>query len=500
MNSKKFYITTTLPYVNAAPHIGFALELAQADVIARHEASLRKEVFFNTGTDEHGVKIYRKAQEEGKTPQAFVDENAGKFRALADALGVNYTNFIRTTDAAHKAATAEFWKRCAANMGEDGKPDIYKAKYSLKYCVGCELEKTDSDLKDGRCPVHPGLTIEEREEENYFFRFSRYQKQLLELYDRQPDFVVPGHRLAEIRNFVGAGLHDFSISRLTEKMPWGIPVPGDETHVMYVWFDALVNYITAPGWPKDEENFHAFWGTQDAPNALQIAGKDNLRQQSAMWQAMLMSARLPSSRQILIHGFVLSGGEKMSKSSGNVIDPMALVQRYGADAVRYYLLREIPTTEDGDWSDARFKERYNADLANGLGNFVARVLALAAREKKIVRSHDVPKEVSARIQEVRKEVAAKIGEFRLHEALAALWNLIAFGDAYANAKEPWKIDDADIRAEVIFTLLSMVSEVEKMLAPFLPETAGKISASIARDGDTDTVKINRGPALFPRLE
>lgn len=500
MDKGKFYITTTLPYVNAAPHIGFALELAQADVIARSEASRNKEVFFNTGTDEHGIKIYRRAEEEKKKPQDFVDEYAEKFRALAKAMNVSYTNFIRTTDAEHKKAAAEFWKRCAANVNEKGESDIYRAKYRSKYCVGCELEKTDSELQDGHCPIHPKLKIEDREEENYFFRFSRYEKPLLALYEHYPDFVIPDFRLAEIKSFVGAGLRDFSISRLKEKMPWGVSVPGDSKHVMYVWFDALINYIATLGWPKDKEKFEEFWGKKESPNAFQIAGKDNLRQQSAMWQAMLMSANLPNSRKILIHGFITSGGEKMSKSLGNVIDPMEVIKKYGADPVRYYLLREIPTGEDGDWSETKFKERYNADLANGLGNFVARTLALAAREKKMVRAHDVPKEVFARIQETRKEVAGKVDAFRLHEALAALWGLITFGDEYANTKEPWKTEKEDIRVEVIFSLLSIVSEVGEMLKPFMPVTAEKILESIEWESETDTLKINRGAVLFPRLE
>ncbi|MBI2623430.1 MAG: methionine--tRNA ligase [Candidatus Liptonbacteria bacterium] len=507
MEQKKFYITTTLPYVNAAPHIGFALELAQADVIARHQASRNKEIFFNTGTDEHGIKIYRKAEEEGKKPQEFVDEYAEKFRALVEAMNVSYTNFIRTTDAEHKKAAAEFWKRCAANVNEKGESDIYKATYRTKYCVGCELEKSDSELENGRCPTHLTLAIEEREEENYFFRFSRYEKPLVELYNAYPDFVVPDFRLTEIQSFVKAGLRDFSISRLKEKMPWGVPVPGDSQHVMYVWFDALINYISTLGWPASAEApagkpapFYEWWGTREQPNAFQIAGKDNLRQQSAMWQAMLMSAGLPNSRKIFIHGFITSGGEKMSKTLGNVIDPMEVIRRYGTDPVRYYLLREIPTGEDGDWSEAKFKERYNADLANGLGNFVARVLALAAKEKKLERAHDVPKEFFARIQEVRKEVAGKIDSFRLHEALAALWELITFGDEYTNKKEPWKIKDEKIRGEVVFTLLSLMSEVGEMLVPFLPATAEKILASVEWKSGTDTVKINRGAVLFPRLE
>ncbi|MCR4327985.1 MAG: methionine--tRNA ligase [Patescibacteria group bacterium] len=498
--NKKFYITTTLPYVNAAPHIGFALELAQADVIARYQASLNKDVFFNTGTDEHGIKIYQKAQEQGKTPQEFVDENASKFRMLADILGVQYTNFIRTTDANHKVAAAEFWNRCVSNKNKNGEPDIYKAKYRVKYCVGCELEKTDSDLNEGRCLVHPSLTIEEREEENYFFRFSRYQKKLLELYDTHPDFVVPTHRLVEIRNFVAAGIHDFSISRLKEKMPWGISVPGDEAHVMYVWFDALINYITALGWPKDEDKFEEFWGVEGSPNAFQISGKDNLRQQSAMWQAMLMSAGLPSSRKILIHGFILSGGAKMSKTSGNVIDPAELIKKYGSDAVRYYLLREISTTEDGDYNEDKFKERYNADLANGLGNFTARVLALAAREKELLRPHDVPNVIFNEIKISRQAVTKKMEELRFNEVLVAIWELIAFGDAYMNKEEPWGIKEEGQRKKILFNLLSLLSEIAELIEPFLPTTAHKIIESMQWGEENESIKINRGPALFPRLE
>lgn len=498
--AQKFYITTTLPYVNAAPHIGFALELAQADAIARHQASQNKEVFLNTGTDEHGLKIYEKAKEEGKTPQEFVDEYAEKFRGLVEAMNVKCSKFIRTTEPEHKKAAAEFWKRCVANVNEKGESDIYKAKYETKYCVGCELEKTDSELIEGKCPIHPNLKIEEREEENYFFRFSRYEKPLLELYEECTDFVVPDFRLEEIRSFVSAGLKDFSISRLKAKMPWGVPVPGDPKHVMYVWFDALINYISTLGWPANEKTFTSYWGTKSSRSGFQIAGKDNLRQQSAMWQAMLMSAELPNSRKIFIHGFITSEGEKMSKSLGNVVDPMKVIGQYGADPVRYYLLREIPTGEDGDWSETKFKERYNADLANGLGNFVARVTALAAREKKIARAHEVPKEVFDRIKETRKDVSQKIEAFRLHEALASLWALITFGDEYVNQKEPWKMENEEERVEVIFTLLSILSEVGEMLKPFLPATAEKILASVEWQSEDDTIKINRGPALFPRLE
>ena len=322
MTGKKFYITTTLPYVNAAPHIGFALEIVQADVVARWKRLMGHEVIFNTGTDEHGLKIYKNALEEKKDPQAYVDENAAKFDSLKKGLNLSYTHFIRTTDPEHMKAAQEFWKRC------DSARDIEKKVYRVNYCVGCELEKTDSELTDGKCPIHPNLTLEAREEENYFFKFSKYGEKLLALYKDHPDFVLPATRLKEIETFVQGGLADFSISRLKSKMPWGVPVPGDETQVMYVWFDALINYISTLGWPKSGSDFETFWP------GLQIAGKDNLRQQSAMWQAMLLSAGLPPSKQIIIHGFITSGGQKMSKSLGNVIDPFEIVQTYGTDALR----------------------------------------------------------------------------------------------------------------------------------------------------------------------
>jgi methionyl-tRNA synthetase len=333
----KFYLTTTLPYVNSDPHLGFALELVQADAIVRSQKLLGKEIFFNTGTDEHGLKIYQKALAEGKDTQAYCDEFAEKFKNLLPALGVlPEIHFIRTTDKHHIAACQEFWKLVEKNGY------IYKAEYKVKYCVGCELEKTESDLnEEGQCLIHPHLKIEIREEENYFFKFSAFEKPLLELYEKYPDFVVPDFRFNEIKEFVKNGLKDFSISRKKEKMPWGVAVPGDESHVMYVWFDALINYISTLGWPGgmnyesgimnhgkesqgSSEEFGNFWGSKENPNALQIAGKDNLRQQSSMWQAMLMAAGLPTSRQIIIHGFINSGGQKMSKSLGNVAQGISL--------------------------------------------------------------------------------------------------------------------------------------------------------------------------------
>ena len=491
MEKKDFYITTTLPYVNASPHIGFALEIVQADAIARyHRGFLGENVVFNTGTDEHGQKIYRNAKEAGKDVTAYVDEKAAEFDKLRSALDLSYTNFIRTTDPHHVAAVEEFWKRC------DARGDIYKKNYQIKYCVGCELEKTESELVDGMCPIHPNLKIEVIEEENYFFRFSKYQKPLLDLYEKYPDFVLPPHRLTEIRNFVSAGLQDFSISRLKSKMPWGVPVPGDDEHVMYVWFDALVNYVSTLGWPEDQENFRRFWGTNEHPNALQVAGKDNLRQQSAMWQAMLMSAGLPTSRQILIHGFVNSNGQKMSKSLGNVVDPFDVVEKYGTDALRFWLLHDLVPFEDGDFTWDKFDKSYHANLANGLGNFAARVLTLGEGLGEM-KSREVSEDVAEKIDETKKKMTAALDEFKFHEALGAVWNLIGFGDGYVNDKKPWAASDHGEKEKAVFDLIAILDNVAAMIGPFLPGTAEKITKSIVwKEG---SVKTKRGELLFTRL-
>lgn len=486
-----FYITTTLPYVNARLHIGHALEFVQADVIARHHKKLGDNLFFNTGTDEHGQKIYEKALKEKKEPQVYVDKCAKEFKEILKALNIlPEVHFIRTTDEYHMTAAQEFWKRCEKNG------DIYKKNYQIKYCVGCELEKTDSELKDGICPIHPNLKIQIIEEENYFFRFSKYQKSLLELYDKYPDFVLPAHRLTEIRNFVVTGLQDFSVSRLKSKMPWGVPVPGDDTQVMYVWFDALVNYISTLGWPKDEKNFEEFWGTKENPNAFQIAGKDNLRQQSAMWQAMLFSAGLPSSRQILIHGFVNIGGEKISKSAGNTIDLFELTSRYGTDAVRFWLLREMSPFEDGDFTIDKFKESYNANLANGLGNFAARVLTLGSSLGKFI-APEVPNEISKEIESTKKITIDKLSELKFNEVISAIWNLISFGDNYINTNKPWAIEDLEKKKRIIFNMVVVLDNIAALLQSFLPETSLKITENII--WSENELEIKKAGILFPRL-
>ena len=472
----KYYITTTLPYVNAKPHIGFALEIVQADALARYHRLRGEEVFFNTGTDEHGQKIYDKAIEDGKEPKAYVDEYAAKFDALKEALNLSYTNFIQTSDPKHEMSAQEFWKRC------DARGDIYKARYQVKYCVGCELEKSDSELAQGKCPVHPNLELSLIDEENYFFKFSKYQQPLLDLYESRPDFVIPENRLREIKEFVKGGLKDFSISRIASKMPWGVAVPGDETQVMYVWFDALVNYISTLGWP-DEAGTFAYWP------GVQVAGKDNLRQQSAMWQAMLMSAGVAPSKQIFIHGFITAGGQKMSKSLGNVVDPFEEVTEYGTDALRYYLLREIPSHDDGDFSRQRMEERY-AELANRLGNLVSRVAAMSVKyfDGKV---DDV--QIDWATREKHLETAMFHYDFKAY--LDAIFAVVDEANEEVDKKEPFKLVKQDEAAakRVLSTIVAQIRWIGKALAPVLPQTSEEI---LRRYGKVILV----GEGMFPRRD
>ena len=488
----KFYITTTLPYVNAEPHVGTALEFIQADVIARYHRLLGEEVVFNTGTDEHGLKIYRKAVEEGREPKEYVDEYAARFKKVLKALNISFTNFIRTTDEEHQAAAQEFWNRCL----QAG--DIYKAKYKIKYCVGCELEKTDSELKDDKCPIHPNLKIEEIEEENYFFKFSKFRKSLLEMYKNNPEFVLPDFRFNEIKRFVEGGLKDFSVSRLKSKMPWGVDVPGDPDQVMFVWFDALVNYISTLGWPKDEAKFKEYWpGTQ-------IAGKDNLRQQSAIWQAMLLSAGLPTSKQVLIHGFVTVDGEKISKSLGNTIDPLIAIEKYGVEPLRYYLLREIPSGDDGDFSYKKLEERYNGDLANGLGNLVQRVATLidTKMDGEISFTADmVSTEMKDLIYKINEKVEMSIYNFKLHEGLGAIWDLIKHANVYFNDHKPWETvkTNPEHFNSTLINMVFLLHHIAGMLSPFMPETASKMP-HLEILGDAHKLLLKKGQPLFPRLK
>lgn len=462
--NKPFYLTTTLPYVNAELHMGHALEFVRADAIARyHRDALGEDVFFNSGTDEHGSKIYKKAEELGMTAQEFVDMNVEKFHASLALFGlVDGMHFVRTSDAHHVGAAQEFWKRVQANGY------IYKKNYQTKYCIGCESEKTDSELVDGKCPDH-GVEPELIDEENYFFKYSAFTDKLLELYKNNPTFIIPDFRFNEIKAFVERGLEDFSISRLKTKMPWGIPVPGDDEHVMYVWFDALTNYISTLGWPEDNTTFEKYWvgGTP-----TQYCGKDNTRFQGAMWQAMLMAAGLPNSHQIVVNGFVMGdGGVKMSKTLGNVVDPKDIAREFGVDALRFFLLKEISSFEDSPFSRERFIESYNAHLANGIGNLTSRIMKMATTNLD---------STPALSDSMSDEWHAAMREFDIKRAAE-----IAFGEAKKmderiTETEPFKLikTDPEQAKAIIAELVARLYTVAQMLAPLLPETSAKIIGCI----------------------
>ncbi len=494
LRTKNYYITTTLPYVNAKPHIGFALEIIQADVLARYHTLLGDEVVFNTGTDEHGLKIFRKAEELGVSPQTYCDEWAGKFDALKQSLNLSYTNFIRTTDKHHEAAAQKFWEMCLENG------DIYKKNYQVKYCVGCELEKTDSELEDDKCPVHPNLDLEIIDEENYFFKFSKFQKPLLDMYKANPNFVVPEHRFNEITKFVERGLQDFSISRIKEKMPWGVPVPNDDEQVMYVWFDALVNYISTLGWgSEDEKKYQDFWP------GVQVAGKDNLRQQTAMWQAMLLSAGLPNAKQVFIHGFITSEGQKMSKSLGNVVDPFEIAEKYGTDALRYYLLGAVPSYDDGDFSIERFEDFYTAHLVNGVGNLTSRVLTMIEKysESKIPQ----PSAVSRQLSEFWTKYGESLNKYNFEECIKAVNNFVGELDTLISNEKPWeKAKNGEDISGLLYQLAESLRHIAVALLPIIPESAEKILDQLGtKDLSHDWGRMNEGSKiekkeiLFTRL-
>lgn len=467
------YLTTTLPYVNADPHIGFALEIIQADALARYWKLHGHEVFFNTGTDEHGQKIAGKADEKGESRQAYVDYYAGEFQKLIPALGIlPEIHFIRTTDEHHKLSAQELWKRCLA------KGDIYKKKYKGLYCVGDEMFMKESELVEGRCPNHPNLELQEIEEENYFFKLSNYQSYLEEYLGRE-GVVLPEWRRQEALNFVKNGLEDFSISREKARLDWGIPVPDDENQVMYVWFDALTNYISTLGWPEDGEgNFKKFWAEGEP---VQVAGKDQVRFQSIMWQAMLKSAGVEPTKQVVYHGFITSGGQKMSKSLGNVISPFELVSRYGTEATRYLLLRHVHPFEDTDITWERLDEWYNAGLANGLGNLASRIM-------KMSETH-----LGAFTVVHGRGDMELMDNFNCQGAMDYVWSRIQALDEKIALTEPFKLVkvEPEKAKQIIDELRIELKLIARMLEPFMPATSAVIQ---------EAVSANKKPEnLFARI-
>ena len=470
----KFYITTAIPYVNAPPHIGHALEFVLADVIARYHHLIREGVILLSGGDENALKNVQ-AAEKAKIPvQEFIDQNSKLFEELAEKLNVKFDIFQKGSDLKHHKSSQKLWEFCN-NSG-----DIYKKSYTGLYCVGCETfyEKGELD-ENGECFEHPGKKLEEVSEENYFFKLSKYQDQLLELLETGRLRIIPESRKNEAISFIKQGLKDISISRSNERAKnWGVDVPGDKTQKIYVWFDALNIYQSGIGFELDGEKYKKWW-----PADVHVIGKGILRFHAIYWPAFLLSAGLPLPKSLFVHGYLTINGQKMSKTLGNVIDPIVFIQKYGADALRYYLLRETPPTSDGDFSEVRFKEVYNADLANGLGNLVARVAKLC--EKVEFNFLDKPK--------LSREYSETFEQFRFNDILNKIWSEISKIDEEIEKEKPWAVEDLSKLKSLLQDWVTRINQIAFELKPFLPETSEKIESIFANS------KVKSSPPLFPRI-
>ena len=506
----KYYITTAIPYANADPHIGFALEILYTDVMARYQRLLGKDVYFLTGTDEHGQKMLHTAKEAGKSVEEFAAEKSAKYQLLADAWNITNDDFIRTTEERHIAGAQEFWKKSLANG------DIYKKEYTGLYCVGCESFKSEKDLVDGKCPDHH-IAPETVSEENYFFRLSKYQKPLEALFKKHPDFVYPESRFNEAANMLKKGLEDISISRTKAKLTWGVPVPDDDKQVMYVWFDALTNYLTALGWgSKDNKLFKKYW-----PADAHVIGKEINRFHSLLWPAMLMSADVDLPKQIAVHGWITVDNQKMSKTVGNVIDPLELTQKYPLEAVRYFLMREIQFDNDGDFSYTKFNERYQADLANGLGNLTNRILVMIEKycDGVIPTASEADKETAHYLTETISLVYnTAMTDWRFDRALESIWKFITYCDHMISEKQPWAMMKAGKEQEVknmLHHLAEALRHIAVMIWPVMPETSERLFTQLGLDIAEELAKplselqkwgkvmignkITKPEQLFPRL-
>lgn len=482
--STRFSITTAIAYVNGAPHMGHALEFVEADALARYHRMMGDEVFYLTGTDEHGTKIVQTAEKEGIPVKELVDKNAQKFKDLMSQYRISYDQFIRTSDQQlHWPAVQKLWKK----MEEKG--DIYLGEYKGLYCVGCEEFKIEKDLVDGKCPIHPHRALQELEQKNYFFRLSKYSEQIGDILKSGQVKIVPSFRANEIIALCETGLEDVSFSRPKEQLSWGIPVPGDDSQVMYVWCDALANYISALDYEHEGELFNKFW-----PVDCHVIGKDILRFHAGIWIGMLLSADVALPKSELVHGWIHYQGGRMSKSAGNVVDPVELANHYGVDAARYYLLAEIPVGQDGDFSYQLFENKINADLANNLGNFVNRVLSMVDRyaggkipQKKL----DIPTE----IEDFWEDYHAAFAEYDHQRASLALIRLVDYGNRYIAERMPWELAKDETKQgaleEVLRMMLKLLLHVTFMFYPFCPDKAQEIAMAFDLDDQIDFTELKK---------
>ena len=500
--SGRFFLTTAIDYVNSRPHLGTAYEKITADAIARYKRLAGFETWFVMGNDEHSQNVYRKAREEGLDPLAYCDRMEREFRHAWALLDISYDDFIRTTQPRHRAAVQEMVRRLAA------RGDVYEGFYEGWYCVGCEAFKQEKDLVDGKCPLHS--TVDWIKEKNHFFRLSAYRDALLAHVKAHPEFIEPAARRNEILKLLESGLDDISISRAGQS--WGIPLPHDPGSVVYVWFDALINYAAAVGLGTDEALFAKWW-----PAHLHVIGKDITRFHTVIWPAMLMSAGLALPAQVFGHGFVSVDGQRMSKSLGNVIHPEELVERFGVDPVRLFILKEITYGGDGDFSWARMQERYNVDLANNLGNLVSRIAAMA---EKYRGGTVAPAEASGRLAEVAASSLASyraaMDAYALETGAAAAFRLIDAANEYIAETEPWALARDPARAsrlsQVLFDVAEAVRVAAVLLLPFIPRSAAEILRRVS-GGAADRARLDdaawrndgertilKGDPLWPRID
>lgn len=461
---KRFYVTTAIDYTNDVIHIGHSYQKIIADVLARYHRLIGDETFFLTGTDEHGGTSEQAAKKADKTPKEFVDEISTKDREQLDQLDISYDRFIRTTDLDHKEIVKNFYKKVEASG------DIYKGEYKGYYCVGCESYKNPSEIVDNKCSLHPTRELEIIKEKNYFFKWSKYKDFLKKHIEDNPDFIKPESQRKNMLGLLDQGLEDIAISRPIEKVSWGIPVPGDSTQVIYVWFDALINYVS--GAPE-------FW-----PADIHLLGKDNVRWHALLWPAMLKSAGYELPKTIYGHGFITLNGEKISKSRGNVIRPKELIEKFGVSGVRYYFIRYGPVIEDVDISIDKIKEVYNADLANGLGNLVSRIA-------KPCEKSGFEFQFNA-LTEFDSKITKHLDEYRFDEAMKLIWNEISELDQKINKEEPWKLEGEKLKI-FLQSAVDTIQHIAYNLQPFLPETAEKIEKIFKEP------KIKASSPLFPRL-
>lgn len=508
MTIKPFYVSTPIYYCNDVPHIGHAYTTIAADVLARYHRLKGAPTYFLTGTDEHGQKVEEAAKKAGKSPKEFVDDIVGHFKDLKGKYNFSNDRFIRTTDEDHKMVVTRLWEAMMAAG------DIYLDDYEDWYCVHDETFWTEGQLLEGNICPNPWCKrpVEKRKEQSYFFRLSKYTQPLLDYYEAHPDFVLPDFRMNEVKSFVSQGLNDLSVSRNSFK--WGIPVPGDDKHVIYVWVDALTNYLTASGYGADEAHYQTFW-----PANVHMIGKDILRFHAIFWPAFLMSAGLPLPRHVFAHGFWTVEGQKMSKSLGNRIDPNEMVDLFGLDAVRYFLMREIQLGADGTFSHKAIESRSNADLANDLGNLLSRSLAMAKKylDGKVPVPTAADGEMAKACEEVQLRFKDAFDNFLPNRALVAVWELISVANKYIDTKAPWVLakdtDKKDELAAVLYDLLETLRRVAVMVSPVMPDSAdemmrqlglGDLSMNTEMLGDwgglPEGTELQRGKSLFPRID